>query len=302
MLMADYYRQCPNCGGHTKDTTCEICGRTTMRTSETFEEVEHEHVAETAEVKKTSAGHIQAMMEEGRNFGKTKAEPISKRSKIVMVISILFVVLPLLIAVISDEESNNDNYYEDEYDAIYEQYEYLSDYLVDVQDQTPLTCELNTEDEESISVYNSTSYLYDADIALQTEHGEDVTYIYTGYPLGYTTDYVYGTVKECKVTSQHYQNLNLYNTDLIYDWNYDDKDHFILNIKEDTDQAEMETLLKRIYALNILTSTDYEGEEGHVYINDEYRYDMTFYYQAQTIEVIDIDSNDSWTIYLNLRF
>lgn len=308
--MANYYRQCPHCGGHTKDTSCEICGRHTSSTNETYEGLENtSSVVEQKEQTKTPyIGHIQTMMKEGKGFGKQKQETIVKKSKFVAIISILAIIFPFIIFIFdeyeSDTSSGYDNYYDEEYDEsdVYNQYAYLVDYLVNVNDTTPLECSVDEEDSSKYYVHNTTPYLYDADIALTTQTGDDTSYIYTGFPLGYTSDYSFSPIKGCKITHQQYQNLNLYNVDVAYEWTYDDEDHFMLYITEDADKTQVETLLKRIYALNVLTSMYYEGEEGHVYINDEYRYDMTFYYEDQSIEIIDLNTNKYWSIKLNITY
>ena len=86
--MAAHYRQCPNCGGRTTESVCEICGRKTMDTGKRYDgPTADTSPASVSRMDKQKnplskpSGHIQTMLAEGRNYRKKAPIPTRKIEK-----------------------------------------------------------------------------------------------------------------------------------------------------------------------------------------------------------------------------
>lgn len=315
--MADNYRECPHCGGLTKELTCEICGRRTILTNQIYEDdqpsnKQTQNSTNYKEVKPlhTPAGHIQTMLEEGRNYGKTMPRKTNPSNAVWIRLGVvLAIIIPLIISLFvnlqRDETDNSYNDYDDydDYDDFYEatnkQYHYLQDYLVRVQSDAPLICTIDEEDKDWFYIYNETPYLYDADIEIDTIKGMENTTLSSGIPYGYESSISENEAKSCKATATAYYDLNLYKTSVVYAITYDDDFIRTIKLSQPISDTELETLLKRIYCINILTYYDFE-EEMHVRVNDKHAYNVTFTYGIGDIQITDMDSGRSYHITVDI--
>lgn len=302
--MAKYYRQCPHCGGRTTETSCEICGRKTFSTSdEVMMDIptSNQQVSkpmQNQDTKMPKEGHLQKMLNEGRNYQKQpKENKGSKKNVFAIAFSVLLVIAPILFSFWDEKQAEDDyDYY---YDRIDEQYMYFIDYLVTVQDDTPITCEIDDTDKEWFYLVNTTPYMFDADVELETKDGKETSSIYGGSPYDYESDIAYSNVESCKVTFVQYQNLNIYNTNIAYGVTYDDEYHKEILLDEEVSEKELEILLKRIYALHILSYDTYD-ESMHIMVNGDYKYEVEIDYENANMFVTNMDNQQKTVISLDI--
>lgn len=301
--MANYYRQCPNCGGRTADTSCEICGRKTFVTNTLFEDNELEKTSELVygtDIKQEDSkeGHLQKMMREGRQYQKNASvNTDSKKLILPIIIGIIVVLIPFAFEAFQEEQLTQeaDVYY----DKIDEQYMYFEDYLFTVQDDTTLSCTVDEVDKEWFYVKNTTPYLFNANIELQTLKGKELTSFYLGNPYTAESSVASGSIQSCKVTDIEYQSLNIYKTNIAYEMTYDDSYTETILLQEDLSEQDLELLLKRIYACHILTYNTYE-EIIKVMVNDVYAYVVDVDYENATLYVTNINNQKKTVISLDI--
>lgn len=303
--MAVHYRQCPNCGGRTIESVCEICGRKTMDTGKRYDgptaNTSPVSVSRMDKQKNSSskpAGHIQTMLAEGRKYrNKTpKLERKRGNGKFIFLLWIVLIVFSAIFRMALDEDREDYDDYETMFDQIDSQRVYLENYLSPVSTDEELICEI---EDDMYVIFNPTPYTYEAEVELTTENGKEYSYVYYGSPYDYDTHYAGSSAQDCRVTDAEFQDLILYDTNIDYRFTYDDYNIRELRIDHSLTSEQLEQLLIRIYCMDLLRY-EYFDERMYVIIDDEDAFHVLFDYENGDISIEDVESEEIQHVYVEL--
>lgn len=294
--MIEKNRVCPECGGATNETKCEVCGRKTipsLKSNEYLNDTRYQRHENSKEEKiqiekpanenmqntdmKSKSGHIQDMMNLNKKMSDESAEKTRKLGIYIAIAVVVFVIISVMASPSKDEYS-----YDDEYEHYDEIYNYYYDYLYEVDDDVELTCIVDKEDPKLLYVNNATRYFLDADVSGRSNNENEYNSLWMSSP--YTEEIVYMSrdATSCKVSNVVFYEMDYGATDIPYELDTSEFDQYDVLVDQSLGEWDTIELMEHIYAVQAVNFQFYNSGYRLI-IDGTHAYDITFDYSNDEI-------------------